>query len=71
MGIEKPKPKKVQEARIAGDRKALQRMGQRGGEHTAIRKELHKEELEEIAAEQAKLYKLTDEGDVLPPETEE
>lgn len=60
-------PEEVRKARIRGDRDALSRMGRMGGQHGAILRDLHKKDLEGIAAEQAKLYTISPEGDVLPP----
>ena len=69
MGHEKPP--KVREAILNNDHDALVRMAKKGAEHTALRKEFEEERKEEALAEQARLYRVDKEGDVLPPETEE
>ena len=65
------KPEKVKKAQLAGDREALSRMGRKGREHGVILQILHKKDresaAEEIVREQAKLYAISPEGDVLPP----
>ena len=65
------KPEKVKKAQLAGDHEALSRMGRKGREHGTILQILHKEDrqgvAEEIVREQAKLYTISPEGDVLPP----
>ena len=65
------KPEKVRRAQLAGDSEALSRMGRVGREHGTILQNLHKKDRKEIAdeivGEQAKLYTLSQEGDVLPP----
>ncbi len=65
------KPEKVKRAQLAGDSEALSRMGRTGGRHADILNKLHKKDRKEIAdeivREQAKLYTLSQEGDVLPP----
>lgn len=65
------KPEKVRRAQLAGDREALSKMGRMGGQHADILNKLHKKDrrgaAEEIVREQAKLYTISPEGDVLPP----
>ena len=62
----------VKKARLAGDHEALSRMGKKGGEQAAIKRALRKEALErrlkELALEEAKLYSVSPEGDILPPD---
>ncbi len=68
------KPEKVRRAQLAGDSEALSRMGSKGRKHGAILQKLHKKDREgvvdEIVREQAKLYTVSPEGDVLPPDPE-
>lgn len=68
-------PKAVQEAKERDDKKALSRMGHKGGVHAGIKNALKAEEREnerkELIREQAELYTLTSDrldGDVLPPD---
>ena len=65
------KPEKVRRAQLAGDSEALSRMGRTGGRHADILNKLHKKDrqgiAEEIVREQAKLYTISPDGDVLPP----
>jgi hypothetical protein len=65
-------PKEVREKLEQGDFKALSRMGRKGAEHSAqsraFQKAARDEELAKLALEQARLYRVTEEGDILPPD---
>ena len=69
--MERP-PKKVQEARYQGNAGALRAMGKIGGRHSALnrarRKVEREEQVQDAIAEGAKLYSVSPEGDVLPPD---
>lgn len=62
----------VKRAMSEGDYDTLSAMGREGGRraalNNAVRKILRIEALERLAFEQGKLYTLSSEGDVLPPE---
>ena len=64
----KPKPRAVREAQLKGDVAALSRMGQRGAEHAAIKRELRKEKRVEDFKAAEELYRIVD-GEILPPES--
>ena len=60
-------PKEVQDARMRGDHDALRCMARVGGNHNAALRLFDKVKDQEVVDEQSKLYTLTPEGDVLPP----
>lgn len=68
MFEKRPKPEGVTKAILRGDRAALVQMGRRGAENKETRRDLEKETLEAEMLEQAKLYSIDEEGDVLPPD---
>lgn len=76
MGLEGKRrtemPEAVKRARYHEDHAALSAMGKKGAEQATLNrvvsKALHEEEVATITAAQAKLYQLSPEGDVLPPE---
>ena len=65
-------PREVKDALERGDEKALRNMASKGGKHAAALRALEKGErikkLNDLAAEQERLYHLSSEGDVLPPD---
>ncbi len=66
------RPKQVEDARRSGNHDALSRMGRKGAIVSAESKRLQKEEEERIERdallEQSKLYSVSEDGDVLPPD---
>jgi len=66
------RPEGVKNARLMDDRQALRAMGRKGAEsaarNRAIQEAEHAKEIENLALEQSRLYSLSPEGDVLPPE---
>jgi hypothetical protein len=71
--MEKPrKPEQVQDAQISQDREALAAMGRKGGINAAImnadRKAQKEKDLNTFLENQAKIYRVNEEGDVLPPD---
>lgn len=68
-----PKPPDVQRAVFVDDHATLSAMGRKGAEAAALNRDIEKairtKEIEDAVAAQAKLYSLSPEGDVLPPES--
>lgn len=65
-------PRQVRKARLEGDHDALSAMGKKGGkqaaENRAFEKAERTEELEKLRIAIAKIYSLSPDGEILPPE---
>lgn len=71
MGLES-KPEQVKKALLEENRRALSNMGRKGAEQanlTRILREAKKATMIEDAVEQEKQYTISEDGDVLPPDT--
>lgn len=68
--MSKEKPPEVRKAQLAGDKEALSRLGAIGASHRIQLEDLRAAEAERrmIKEDKEKLYSLSPEGDVLPPE---
>ncbi|MHB8860176.1 MAG: hypothetical protein ACYC48_00365 [Minisyncoccota bacterium] len=58
----------VREARLTGDTEALRKMAQKGGRQAARNRTLKRARLRRLAIEQASIFFLSPDGDVLPPD---
>ena len=66
MNIEKPKA--VRKAQLEDNHDALSRMGKKGASRRVQLEDLRTAEKRRVAANQAEFYKLSPDGDVLPPD---
>ena len=62
---------RVAKARMENDTEALKRFAHAGGVESSRRKRARKQALQRLADELARLYSLSPDGDVLPPEPTE
>ena len=65
------KPRRVKEAIFRHDHEALKRMGHKGAEKRALKKEIvdaeRKEQIRDAVSAQIESYTISPEGDILPP----